>query len=282
MAVDLSRNRLTVQSGDGRVFEYDPLRFRSVEVLAVEEHHFAVGDRVQLGALRKPKWVSGEFGTIRSLDPSRVLILLDNGRRTTLRPGDGPLALAHAYAIVSPGDLGPTVDRVLLSVDTSEPRELVNREQFLFSIATARRDAVVFTNSRGDLTRAVSRKAPRSLETGSIGRRDREWRLRNEGHGYEPGAARDDERRRPPDIDAERANAGPRPGVERGDRKPGGPLPPADREGAAAPHDAGRAREAVRGAGGEGQEARGPGGPERATTASPLRASERVSPARDG
>jgi conjugative relaxase-like TrwC/TraI family protein len=278
-AVDLSRNRVAVQTPDGHVHDHDPRRFRSVEVLAVEEHRFAVGDRVQLGVLRKPRIASGEFGTIRSLDPSRILILLDRGRRATLRLGEGPLPLVHAYAIVSPRDLGKTVDRVLLSVDTSEPRELVNREQFFFSIATARRDAIVFTDSQKGLAAAVGREAGPHSGADSMSSRNRKGKLRDERPRYEHGGFRPGLGARPR-IDADRANGGP--SGERGDREPGGPLPLADREGAAAPHDAGRAREAARGAGGERPEARGPGGPERAATASPLRTVERVSPGRDG
>jgi hypothetical protein len=282
-AVDLSRNRVAVQTGDGRVLGYDPRRYRAVEVSSVEEHRFAVGDRVQLGALRKPKRASGEFGTIRSLAAGRVHILLDSGRRTTLRLGEGPLALTHGYAILPPHDLGKTVDRVLLSVDTSEPREIVNREHFFFSIVTARRDAIVFTDSRKDLAVALGREAGRTSDVDLIGKRNRERRLRDEGHRSEPGPARhSDDGRRAPGIETDRANGGPRPAVVRGDREPGGPLPHADREGAAARHGPGRAREAPRGAGGAGQAARGPRGSERAASTSPLRAAERVSPPRDG
>jgi conjugative relaxase-like TrwC/TraI family protein len=281
LSVDLSRNRIAVESGDGHVFEYDPRRCPSVEVSAIEAHHFAVGDRVQLGALRKPRAASGEFGTIRSLDPGGIHILLDSGRSTRLRRGEEPLPLTHAYAIVSPRELGKAVDRVLLSVDTSVPRELVNRELFFFSIVTARREALVFTDSQKDLAAAVGRQADESSGARSMRRRKLRGKSRDERHGLELGRPRLDDGARA-GIHADRANGGPRTGVERGDGKPGGPLPAADRQGAAAPHDAGRAREAARRAGGEGQEARGPGGPERATTASPLRASERVSPARDG
>ncbi len=281
LAVDQSRNRIAVQSGDGRNFEYDPRRCRSVEVSAIEAHQFAVGDRVQLGALRKPRAASGEFGTIRSLDPDRIRILLDCGRRTSLRRGEAPLPLAHGYAIVSPRELGKTVDRVLLSVDTSAPRELVNRELFLFSIATARKEAVLFTDRQEDLSAALGREADQG--SGAHSRRTRKPRgkSRDERHGHELGRARPNDGAGPR-IDAERANGGPGPGMERGDGKPGGPLPLADREGAAAPDDAGRAREAARRAGGAGQEALGPGGSQRGGTAGPLRTAERVSPAGDG
>jgi conjugative relaxase-like TrwC/TraI family protein len=281
LAVDRSRNRIAVRSGDGRILEYDPRRCRSVEVSAIEAHHFAVGDRVQLGALRKPRAASGEFGTIRSLDPGRIHILLDNGRWTRLRRGEEPLPLTHAYAIVSPRVLGKTVDRVLLSVDTSAPRELVNRELFFFSVATARREALVFTDSLKDLAAAVGREAERSSGARSTRSRKLRGKSRDERHRLELGRVRPDDGGRPR-IDAGRTNGGPRPGVERGDGEPGGPLPLADREGTAAHHDAGRAREAARRAGGAGQEARGPGGPQRAATAGPLRTAERVPPARDG
>jgi conjugative relaxase-like TrwC/TraI family protein len=281
LAVDLERNRIAVQSGDGRVFEYDPRRCPSVEVSAIEAHHFAVGDRVQLGALRKPRAASGEFGTVRSLDPGRIHILLDSGRRTRLRRGEEPLPLNHAYAIASPRELGKTVDRVLLSVDTSGPPELVNRELFFFSIATARREALVFTDSQKDLAAAVGRQADGSPGAHSMRRRRLRGKSRDERHGLELGRPRLEDGPRA-GIDADRANGGPRAGVERGDGEPGGPLPLADRQGAAAPHDASRAGETARRADGAGQEARGPGRPQRAATASALRTAERVSPARDG
>jgi conjugative relaxase-like TrwC/TraI family protein len=281
LAVDQSRNRIAVQSGDGRIFDYDPRRCRCVEVSAIEAQHFAVGDRVQLRAFRKPRAASGEFGTIRSLDPGRIHILLDRGRWTRLRRGEEPLPLTHAYAIVSPRELGKTVDRVLLSVDTSVPPELVNRELFFFSIVTARREALVFTDNQKDLAAAVGREADRSSGAHSMRRRKLRGKSRDEGHRLQLERARLDDGARA-GIDADRANGGPRTGVERGDGKPRGPLPLANRQGAAAPHNAGRAREAARHAGGARQEARGPGRPQRAATASPLRTAERVSPACDG
>jgi hypothetical protein len=74
----------------------------------------------------------------------------------------------HGYAVTSHASQGATVDHVIVNVDTTRSRELVNRQQFYVSLSRARRDAVIFTDSRESLTRVISRTADKSVALDAI------------------------------------------------------------------------------------------------------------------
>jgi conjugative relaxase-like TrwC/TraI family protein len=281
-AVDLAGERLVIETKDGRVFSYPPQYLHSATVSAVEERPFTAGDRVQLGeVLLGSRVARGELGTIRRLDETGVRIRLDRGRRVTLKLGEGPLALDHAYAIRSPGALGRSVDRVLLAVDTSRGRETITREEFFLSLAKARRAAFAFTDSRKNLLALLRREVDQG--SGSSLRQSREGRMQNEGDRLHPGPARPaDGRGRATSAGAHGPDRGRQPAIGGRGGEFRGPLPHAPGEGTATRLPSQRAGEAARGAGRAGAEARGHPGAERGGAARPVRAPQRVPEAGHG
>jgi hypothetical protein len=74
----------------------------------------------------------------------------------------------HGYAVTSHASQGATVDHVLINVDTTRSRDLVNRQQFYVSLSRARHDALIFTDSREALPRAISRTADKGIALDAI------------------------------------------------------------------------------------------------------------------
>jgi len=190
ISADHERSRVVVEMSDRSRVEYDPKRYRGVDVSAVEERRFATGDRVQFREpMRDQRVANGELGTIKNLDrqTGSAEIRTDGGKSVELNLKDRPVALDHAYAVTSHSSQGKTVDRVLVTVDTEHSRELVNREQFYVSVSRAKQDAVVYTDNRKELTAAVERESGKSSAVDLVGKvRDEELRS---GHGRGDGAA---------------------------------------------------------------------------------------------
>ena len=74
----------------------------------------------------------------------------------------------HGYAVTSHASQGTTADSVIVNIDTTRSRELVNRQQFYVSLSRARHDAVIFTDSRESLPRTISRTADKSVALDAI------------------------------------------------------------------------------------------------------------------
>lgn len=184
VSADPRKNHVTVQLEGGSRIEYDPRTVSGASVAKVEERRLAVGDRVQFRAPDRAQHIpNGQLGTLRELDgvSRRATVELDSGRRVTLDLRR-PQALDYGYASTSHAAQGQTVDRVLVTIDTERSAALVNQKQFYVSISRAREDAVIYTDSRKDLVRAVSREADKPSALDYVNRGEE----RRHGNGPEP------------------------------------------------------------------------------------------------
>jgi conjugative relaxase-like TrwC/TraI family protein len=161
--LDRDANMLTVNTGDGRRVEYNPVRLFGVEVFREEPRVLAQGDRIQfrtpdraLGA------ANGDFATIKSIDARRAVLRLDNGKELSAAL-DRLNHIDHGYASTSHSAQGATVDRVIVDIDTRLSPELVNRKQFYVSISRARNALAIYTNDRAQLARTASRSCEKSM-----------------------------------------------------------------------------------------------------------------------
>jgi hypothetical protein len=76
--------------------------------------------------------------------------------------------LDHGYAVTSHASQGATVDRVLVNIDATRSRKLVNCQQFYVSLSRARHDALIFTDSREALPHAISRTADKAIALDAV------------------------------------------------------------------------------------------------------------------
>ncbi len=161
--LDRDANMLTVNTGDGRHVEYNPVRLFGVEVFREEPRVLAQGDRIQfripdraLGA------ANGDFATIKSIDARRAVLRLDNGRELSAAL-DRLNHIDHGYASTSHSAQGATVDRVIVDIDTRLSPELVNRKQFYVSISRASDSLAIYTDDRNRLGFVINRNREKSM-----------------------------------------------------------------------------------------------------------------------
>ena len=160
--VDRDANILTLETGDGRRVQYNPVRLFGVEVFREEQRVLSRGDRIQFRAPDRALGVAnGDFATIKTIDAHRTVLCLDNGKELSVA-SDRLRHIDHGYASTSHSAQGATVDRVIVDIDTRLSPELVNRKQFYVSISRARNALAVFTDDHARLRFAVSRQREKS------------------------------------------------------------------------------------------------------------------------
>ncbi len=150
----------------GTRIEYDPRHLRGVDVAKVERREFAPGDTVVFRKpFRSPAVANGSAARVTRIGPDGALELALAGRseRTVvLDSRTGPLPIDHGYAVTSHAAQGRTVRRVLTTIDTEHPPELVNRKQFHVTLSRATHELHIYTNDRSALPAAVDREAPKT------------------------------------------------------------------------------------------------------------------------
>jgi ATP-dependent exoDNAse (exonuclease V) alpha subunit len=141
-----------------------------VQVFREELRAFAEGERIQFRLPHRQLGIAnGQFATISALDPATGTATLRLGRERVSKLNLKSFPhLDHGYAVTSHASQGATVDRVLVDIDTTRSRELVNRQQFYVSLSRARHDALIFTDSREALPRAISRTAGKAIALDAV------------------------------------------------------------------------------------------------------------------
>ena len=169
--VERRGNALVLRAADGRQIDFQPARFRSIEVHREELRTIAAGERIQFRApQRSLKVANGEFATILDLSGDETVLKLDSGR--TLQALLGELRhIDYGYASTSHAAQGATVDRVIINIDTTRSAHLVNRKQFYVSLSRARYDARIYTNDSAALRRAASRNLEKAIALDALRQR---------------------------------------------------------------------------------------------------------------
>ncbi|MBF6571795.1 MAG: ATP-binding domain-containing protein [Candidatus Binataceae bacterium] len=161
--VDRDANMMTLNTGDGRRVQYNPVRLFGVEVFREELRVLGQGDRIQFRSPDRALGVAnGDFATIKAIDARRAVLCLDNGKELSAA-SDRLRHIDHGYASTSHSAQGATVDRVIVDIDTRLSAELVNRKQFYVSISRARTSITIYTDDRGQLPRALNRSREKSM-----------------------------------------------------------------------------------------------------------------------
>ncbi|MBF6567921.1 MAG: relaxase domain-containing protein [Candidatus Binataceae bacterium] len=161
--VDRNANMLTIDTGNGRRVQYNPVRLFGVEVFREEQRALSRGDRIQFRAPDRALGVAnGDFTTIKTIDPRRAVLCFDNGKELSVA-ADRLRHIDHGYASTSHSAQGATVDRVVVDIDTRLSAELVNRKQFYVSISRAQTSITIYTDNRSQLPRALNRSREKSM-----------------------------------------------------------------------------------------------------------------------
>ena len=163
-AVDPERGRIALEGRDGRLLDWHPRQWGAgkAEVFEPKPMELRTGDRVQFTRNdRETGRVNGLGGTIARIDSHRgqATVKLANGREQKLdlsNPRDAHLR--HAYVQTAHAAQGQTAERVLIHAD-SRSTNLVDQKMLYVALSRARAEAVVVTDDKDRLVRAIYERA---------------------------------------------------------------------------------------------------------------------------
>lgn len=163
-AVDPERGRIALDARNGRSVDWHPRQWGAAkaEVFEAKPMELRTGDRVQFTRNdRDTGRINGLAGTVTSIDTAtnRAVVKLANGREQRLDLADPRDAhLRHAYVQTAHAAQGRTAERVLIHAD-SRSTNLVDQKMLYVSLSRARAEAVVVTDNRDRLVRAIYERA---------------------------------------------------------------------------------------------------------------------------
>lgn len=162
--IDPERGRVTLESRDGRPIAWHPKQWGAgkAEVFEARPMELRTGDRVQFTRNdRDAGRINGLAGAVTGIDPSNghATLKLTNGREQRLDLSDPRDAhLRHAYVQTAHAAQGQTAERVLIHAD-SRSTNLVDQKMLYVALSRARGVAVVVTDDRDRLVRAITERA---------------------------------------------------------------------------------------------------------------------------
>jgi len=159
-----SDNELVVSSYGGRIYHFDPAKYKSKEVFYAAEIEIAVGDRLRWTATDKEQGrVNGKQFTVTAIEGINMTVLDSKGESRDVSLLQ-PLAVDYNLVSTSYRAQSKTQKRVIVSA-TSDPTS--SREPFYVQISRQTKELVVYTQDleqlRGWVQRSNAQKNPLEL-----------------------------------------------------------------------------------------------------------------------
>lgn len=164
VGIDPERGRIALANRDGWSIDWHPRQWGAAkaEVFEAKPMELRTGDRVQFTRNdRDAGRINGLGGTVTGIDPatSQATLKLANGREQRLDLTDPrDTHLRHAYVQTAHAAQGQTAERVLIHAD-SRSTNLVDQKMLYVALSRARGEAVVVTDDRDRLVRAITERA---------------------------------------------------------------------------------------------------------------------------
>ncbi|WP_421836918.1 ATP-dependent DNA helicase [Novosphingobium sp.] len=164
VGIDPERGRIALASRDGRSIDWHPRQWGAAkaEVFEAKPMELRTGDRLQFTRNdRDAGRINGLGGTVTGIDPatSQATLMLANGREQRLDLSDPrDTHLRHAYVQTAHAAQGQTAERVLIHAD-SRSTNLVDQKMLYVALSRAKGEAVVVTDDRERLVRAITERA---------------------------------------------------------------------------------------------------------------------------
>lgn len=163
-AVDEQDNRLTVERQDGKQVSYDPKRLSGITAYREAPRSFAQGDRLQFTTNDRGLGISNrQLATVESCGPHELKVRLDGAEPHVLsfRPEE-MRHFDHGYAVTSHSSQGLTADRVLINVEVSAHRDLVNQRFAYVAVSRAAYDVRLYTDNSVRLEKVLGSDVSKS------------------------------------------------------------------------------------------------------------------------
>ena len=164
VGIDTERGRIALAGQDGRSIDWHPRQWGAgkAEVFEAKSMELRAGDRVQFTRNdREAGRINGLGGTVTGIDPAtnQATVKLANGREQRLDLTDPrDTHLRHAYVQTAYAAQGQTAERVLIHAD-SRSTNLVDQKMLYVALSRAKGEAVVVTDDRERLARAITERA---------------------------------------------------------------------------------------------------------------------------
>ena len=154
VAIDVERNRLTLERIDGQRAEIDPARYIRFSAWSAREISVQAGDRL---TLREPvgHLKGGAVLTVERIDAGALHLRDARGGAQTLDTSKA-IALDYAYAQTAHQAQGSTCARVLVHAE-SDRVNLMNQQSLYVALSRATHEAIVYTDDRAALAIQVNR-----------------------------------------------------------------------------------------------------------------------------
>ncbi|NML96136.1 MobF family relaxase [Novosphingobium olei] len=163
-AVDPERGRIGLDDGRGRSIDWHPRQWGAgtVEVFEPTPMELRTGDRVQFTRNdREQGRVNGLGGTVTGIDcdTGSAILKLATGREQRLDLTNArDTHLRHAWVQTAYAAQGHTAERVMIHAD-SRSTNLVDQKMLYVALSRARNEAVVVTDDKERLVRAIYERA---------------------------------------------------------------------------------------------------------------------------
>lgn len=164
VGIDPERGRIALANRDGWSIDWHPRQWGAAkaEVFEARPMELRTGDRVRFTRNdRDAGRINGLGGTVTGIDPAtnQATLKLANGREQRLDLSDPrDTHLRHAYVQTVHAAQGQTAERVLIHAD-SKATNLVDQKMLYVALSRAKGEAVVVTDDRDRLVRAITERA---------------------------------------------------------------------------------------------------------------------------
>lgn len=188
-------NRLTVKGEQGENISFSPARFSKLSVYSIEKTELAPGDQVRMTRNDAQMDVAnGDRFTVKSVRENQILLENEKGRMVTV-DARKPMYMGLAYASTVHSAQGLTTDKVLINIDTKSLTTA--KDVYYVAVTRARHEAIIYTDSAGNLSKAVNRESLKNaaLEINQLRRYSRatpekaaEKQMQKDGQQHTPQA----------------------------------------------------------------------------------------------
>lgn len=158
----IGSDRVHAKSEAGKDIAFKPasLSGKGLSVGHIEEREVAIGDSLRVTDTDRTLGVrNGERGRVQSVSAGQLELKTSSGAVSRLRT-DRVLPLEYGYAATGHSAQGLGADRVLLDKDARA--KTTDHRSFYTDLTRAQREAVIYTNDREALPRAIVRQSEKT------------------------------------------------------------------------------------------------------------------------
>lgn len=146
--VGIRDRQLLVETEGGRLFWFDPSRYKDKEVFGTQDIAIAAGDRLRWKVTdKKARQINGTEFIVKAIDGKRLTVVDENGKEETVN-GAIPLGVDYANVSTAYSAQGFTAQRVIVAA-TNSPTSA--QEPFYVKISRQTKDIKVYVEDLGRL-----------------------------------------------------------------------------------------------------------------------------------